>query len=582
MRSAAIGSCEMADDSGTSMAAPAVAGAAALVRQYFREGWYPTGAAVAEDALEPSGALVRAVLINGGRDMTGVAGYPSNQEGWGRLVLEEPLYFAGDTRRLVVVADVANAVGLSTGATDLFELTADGKGEPLELTLVYTDPPATLLSMDATVNDLDLVLVAPDGTTYLGNVFDTFSGHSVPGGSADPRNTVEAILIPAPGPGTWRVEVHANEVNDGPQGYALIATGAVSSLDGNTLRYVDHQVDDGGMLANGDGVVDPGETLTLPVELLNLGRESASAVTATLSADEPQHVQVSRPEAGYPDIAGSDSDVSLAPHFELTVSPSVECGTLLGFEVTASHDGGTRTSPFVLQVGDTRSSYAATDTPLELPEFAGSATESTLTVGTGFAIGDVTVEVHVTHPDIGELAIDLISPSGTTVRLHDRTDSGTINLLAIYDETRAPDGPGSMSWFDGEPAAGVWTLSLVDDVIGGFPPTPAGTLQSWTLRFDAANLASCDPLDCAGDALPGPVGPSLRLNVEGADLRYSWDGVRGAAGYRVWRSTSPEFVREELVGLTDATSFVEPGGGATGPSWYYRVRAVNSCNWSGP
>lgn len=45
------------------MAAPIVAGSAALVRQYFIEGWYPTGAAVSSSGFIPSGALIKAVLL---------------------------------------------------------------------------------------------------------------------------------------------------------------------------------------------------------------------------------------------------------------------------------------------------------------------------------------------------------------------------------------------------------------------------------------------------------------------------------------------------------------------------------------
>ena len=45
------------------MATPITAGAALLVRQYFAEGWYPTGAAVAGNALNASGPLIKAVLI---------------------------------------------------------------------------------------------------------------------------------------------------------------------------------------------------------------------------------------------------------------------------------------------------------------------------------------------------------------------------------------------------------------------------------------------------------------------------------------------------------------------------------------
>ena len=55
--------CALGTDRGTSMSTPVVAGAVALVRQYFVEGWYPTGAAVTADAYTPSGPLLKAVML---------------------------------------------------------------------------------------------------------------------------------------------------------------------------------------------------------------------------------------------------------------------------------------------------------------------------------------------------------------------------------------------------------------------------------------------------------------------------------------------------------------------------------------
>uniref|UniRef100_A0A0C1NDC5 Peptidase S8/S53 domain-containing protein n=1 Tax=Tolypothrix bouteillei VB521301 TaxID=1479485 RepID=A0A0C1NDC5_9CYAN len=69
------------------MASPAVAGAAALIRQYFTEGWYPSGSPTPADAIVPTGALLRSMLINAGQDMTGGAGYPGDRENWGRIKL---------------------------------------------------------------------------------------------------------------------------------------------------------------------------------------------------------------------------------------------------------------------------------------------------------------------------------------------------------------------------------------------------------------------------------------------------------------------------------------------------------------
>ncbi|MCA9300050.1 MAG: hypothetical protein KDA28_13350 [Phycisphaerales bacterium] len=51
-----------------------MSGTAALVRQFYVDGYYPTGVATPGDGFDPSGPLVKATLINSAVDMTGVSG----------------------------------------------------------------------------------------------------------------------------------------------------------------------------------------------------------------------------------------------------------------------------------------------------------------------------------------------------------------------------------------------------------------------------------------------------------------------------------------------------------------------------
>jgi subtilisin family serine protease len=343
--------CETATSSGTSMACPVVAGSAALVRQYFEEGRYPTGSPSPADSLASSGALVKATLLNGAADMTGSAGYPGLREGWGRLRLDDALYLPGDARKLAVLLDARNAVGLPTAVSDRFELEVLSPGEPLELTLVFTDPPAALMAAAAPVNDLDLELVTPDGTIYLGNVFDSALGLSVRGGAPDPRNNVETILLPDPQPGPWRVRVRGSAVNQGLQGYALIATGALGGSSGGALRYAGSLVDDSGPRANGNGRIDPGETVTLRLDLLNLRPGAASQVTAGLFSEAFDRAAVTGASAAFPDIPPAGSEGSLAPHFELAVSSAALCGGSLPLSVRATDGNGTSESAFSVAIG---------------------------------------------------------------------------------------------------------------------------------------------------------------------------------------------------------------------------------------
>jgi subtilase family serine protease len=210
---------------GTSMATPAVAGAAALVRQYFVDGYYPSGAANSADSVTPSAALVKATIVNSAQNMTGNyidASIPSTGQGWGRVNLSNTLAFTGDVKEFEIVD---NAAGLATGESFSQTYYASG-GKPLKVTLVWTDYPGAEGATKALVNDLDLTVTAPDGTTYIGNVFS--GGESTTGGSADRLNVEEQVLLANSGAGTYTITVAGYNIPNGPQPFALAITGASS------------------------------------------------------------------------------------------------------------------------------------------------------------------------------------------------------------------------------------------------------------------------------------------------------------------------------------------------------------------
>eukprot|EP00744_Colponema_vietnamica_P003659 GILI01005574.1.p1 GENE.GILI01005574.1~~GILI01005574.1.p1 ORF type:complete len:1406 (-),score=381.11 GILI01005574.1:329-4021(-) len=72
--------CRVHQSAGTSMATPLVSGHLALIRQYYRRGFYPTGTANPSDAMTPSAALMKATLLNGAVPLSGRIGFEGSLE----------------------------------------------------------------------------------------------------------------------------------------------------------------------------------------------------------------------------------------------------------------------------------------------------------------------------------------------------------------------------------------------------------------------------------------------------------------------------------------------------------------------
>jgi len=217
-------------DAATSFATPVIAGAAALVRQYYLSGFHIAGVQDLSNSLPPSAALIKATLLNSTVPMEDVHDYPNNRTGWGLVKLDNTLFFAGSSRRLFV-QDVRNSDGLETGQSQAHQVTIADYPQPLKITLVWTDPPAELYATGKTlINNLNLVVTSPDGSTYLdnGEFAQGFSQPVPPDTARDDRNNVEMVVIENPAPGVWTITVEAEGVNLDKQGYALVVTGSLN------------------------------------------------------------------------------------------------------------------------------------------------------------------------------------------------------------------------------------------------------------------------------------------------------------------------------------------------------------------
>ncbi|MEK6299309.1 MAG: S8 family serine peptidase [Acidobacteriota bacterium] len=171
--------------SGTSMAAPHVTGAAALIRKFF------TSHDLLGIGREPSPAMTKAFLINSATYLTGEnAGgdLPGDRQGWGLVDLSR----AFDSAKRVLVDQ--SIVFTETGQTHEVEGSLADRSLPLRATLTWTDA-LGMLAGPTLVNDLDLEIKVGGVTVYRGNHLQ--DRWSVEGGEADRLNNVESIILPA-------------------------------------------------------------------------------------------------------------------------------------------------------------------------------------------------------------------------------------------------------------------------------------------------------------------------------------------------------------------------------------------------
>jgi VCBS repeat-containing protein len=192
------GQTEFAASSGTSHSTPAVAGVATLYHALLED---ELGAA-------PSPAMAKAYMIAHPTYLTGVGAggnLPSNAQGYGMPNLADG--FDPDTDRYL--ADQATVFTAAGQSETWFGSVAD-PSEPVRVVLAWTDAAGAADSTSPSVNNLDLT-VTLNGTPYRGNVFS--GAFSTTGGSADVRNNVEAVFLPAGTTGTLTIEINATAIN---------------------------------------------------------------------------------------------------------------------------------------------------------------------------------------------------------------------------------------------------------------------------------------------------------------------------------------------------------------------------------
>ncbi len=197
--------------SGTSMASPTVCGIAALVMQDFRVN-YP-------DQPDPRNSTLKVLFAHSAADET------TGQDNRG----PDFIYGYGSVRAPAVIELERSGNFLEAevdqGEVFSFLVFVNPGDTELKVTLAWDDVPASPLVIPSLVNDLDLEVFDAANNQHFPWTLDP-GNPSAPAVRTQPDhiNNIEQVVIDAPAPGAYRVNIVGFNVPQGPQVFSVTAT----------------------------------------------------------------------------------------------------------------------------------------------------------------------------------------------------------------------------------------------------------------------------------------------------------------------------------------------------------------------
>jgi subtilisin-like proprotein convertase family protein len=462
------------------------------------------------------------------------------------------------------------------------------------------------------VGDLELYLVGPNaveiplalhrggtGDNFTNTLFDDGAATSISAGTAPFTGSFkpESSLSPLNGilsNGTWSLKVKdLVAANTGTiTTWQLQLTYPVLACNTPFVQEASHSLADSCSGGGSNSVVDPGEDLSIPLQVANTGSAPVTGAVGTISTSTPD-VVILDGTTNYGALGVGGFNSGDGP-FLVSIGSTVPCGTLITFQLHVTANEGSWNDSFTVRVGVlpiTQTTYPSTDTPKPIPDVRTPPVLSSIVVSSTGPVSDVNVTINISHTFDGDLDIFLIGPNGTRVEL--TTDNGSTGhdyINTVFDDQAATSittgtapftgsfkPEGLLSTLNGIPANGTWTLEITDDA-----NLDSGTLNSWSLTItNPAGSYQC------GSCSLAPPGEATNLMFTSKSSA-SWSSASGASNYFLYRG---EYV--DLPNLLNGTvdscqrastpglSMSAIGDPPAGLQWYL-VRGWNSGGYGSP
>jgi len=335
--------------------------------------------------------------------------------------------------------------------------------------MAYSDYPGPAL-----VNNLNLILTAPDGTRFVGN---QAAGTIL---NPDTKNNTEVADIVNPAPGTWLVEVVASNIPQGPQEFALVHMAHIGELPSGAVIHAEDSPD---LTIPDNKPQGVGSVITITqvgvISSIKIGVDITHTyigdLRVALTAPDGTEIVLHDRHGASADNILKTYDVHTTTGLAILTGKNVQGDWRLSISDHAKRDIG-KLRRWNLEIAITTAEQVRKESEpsLAIPDNNPAGISDAIDIDQSGIVRDINVQLDITHTWIGDLKIELISPSGRVVILHDQSGGHRDNIIQTYDVRNLT----ALQSFIGEEGKGPWTLKASDHA-----GRDVGKLNRWALEI---------------------------------------------------------------------------------------------------
>jgi subtilisin-like proprotein convertase family protein len=334
--------------------------------------------------------------------------------------------------------------------------------------------------------------------------------------------------------------------------WLLVLAASPAAYAGPTFQHVSYSA----LPNDGDGVIAPGDAVTVQETVRNGSSQTLTGIQGTLTSADGS-ATINQGASAYPDLAPNASSANTTA-FGLTLPSSADCGLNLPLNLHLSTPSqGSYDVPFTVTTGapGAFAPWNSGQVPVPIPDAVSisqpASVTSSLPVTQPGRVKGVRVRIgHLTHTYDGDLLIELIAPDGltkTTLINPNPANNGQNFVNTVFDQNAAlPIGSaqapytgsfkpaGDLSIFNGMQQQGAWKLKITDT-----SPGNTGTLDSWGTDLAPANCLVTP--SASFTATPNPAAVNAPVTFDGTGsvtpsvgatiTNYAWDFTWGTSGH---------------------------------------------------